>query len=1764
MLNNFTEKKTFYLILIVSILLSFTFSCKLKKESEKLKKASHFKKILQLEDKKLSFNVETNESPEFPAKEVILNFSKHLKPVESLTEIYTTPQVKKTLKWEDDKTLKIKLSSVPKNIKKLKFTIKKLPGGLEKDLSNKSFSIQFPSFKLINIFAYSTTSNSFILKLAFNYPVFAEEIKSKLKIFKNNNEIPFSVYGNQTNFAFTLRVFTSPEGIIKVFIPDNFKSVNNYTIGKNIEKTIKVKRFQRTLHIEYLKTRETKDGFMFIFRATSQVEQPIVKKESLKNRVFVFPQVKYRVFTSNNKIYIKGNFLQKTKYSVLFLPGIEDEKGAIIEKELLYSVKTGTKKGKVFFLYRGKYFGKKGGIKLPIQTKKIRSLTVKAFYMPERNITFWESEKERWYDDVDFLKKYSEKVAEKKFNIEKDGINFLNLREIINVLKDGMYLIEASGRTENGRLYRDSIKIVITDLSIVSKWTKNEINIWVVNSNTLKPVSDAQVKVLTDKNFLFGTCKTNSSGFCKINCKDKERSPYTVFAKKGSDWTYMEVYNSKIDLTAYDTSGKIKHKNENYIFAIFFERDLIRPSDTINFSVIARKSGILEGISIPIRVKIRNPKGKIEKVLFKKTDSYGIADFSFKTFPYSPTGKYSVEVYVGKKQYYTGFFFLKAFAPERLLVSISLKKEISDNILPLSISAYYLFGEPAAGETFKGKISAEEFSPQCSGYLGYKFGKLNKNQKWTFNIKKTKLDSSGSGDVYLELKNFYPIKPVRFSVSVDVSEGGGGRASKKTKVFTFYKHKFYIGLKGETKSFTANKPFTIKGVLLKEGCKLYKKTVKLYYDIYEVDYFYSYYYGSRFSWERNRDKLPLFTGKTVVAKDGKFKITFIPEEQYKDYLIVVKTEDETLLSEYYIESWFRGEERPESPQVLQIKTEKNSAFEGEPFKAKVLLPFEGKILWSVELDKVFYKELKDAKGKESSFKFKVPENVSTIYITALLIKKANSYMLKRAFGVKKIKVVKKDFEIPLKIDVKSKTKPNTTLKIKLKGDGKYKAIISIVDEGILNITNYKVLDFYKVFFPEIALSVTTSDTFGWIIKKYLSGGGDFEETFALTRKFMEKRVEGFTQPKFFKTVSIWSGVLESDKRGNIEYSFKVPEYQGRLKVMVIAISKNRVKSIEKKITVKRDVAVIPTIPRFAYSGDTFEFPITLINTTSLKKRVIVEVKGDLTDNFKKEAKLLPKEKVSVWVKGEAEKFKSSALIEIKVKSDNEIYKNSFRIPVYPRFPYIVQSKTFSIKGNESLNFKNLFDSWLSEGFYLKLLISPFRGASILRHIDFAVNYPYGCIEQTATKTLLYAKLKNLIKFLKPELSNEEIISRVNSGIARIISMQKIQGGFSFWPESNYINDWATAYALFTLKIAQEEGYYVPSSSINSAVNYILHIPDISPFSLYVLTQSLEKPSSIRDKVLEYRPKTFRDYIWLTLSLKNLGYFDKAKRYLEFAFKKEAENSFSNFENFFSPIKGKALLLYASLEILNDKNVHNRLLDLLTSELSSYESFYYTTQELSWSILALSKYIKKYGMGDIRNIKILENGKPLTKKQKNGIISYTIENKIKANSITIFNNGNSPLSITTIISGYNSENKEFYKVSNGLDLNSYITDSSGKQISIAKLGSIGYFYLWINSTGFYTNCAIEIPIPAGFEIETPEKDFNKNYNEKGSISPDFIDIKDDRIIVFTSLKKGLQYFKFKIRAVTPGVFHLPQTKAFLMYNPRVEGKTSSGTFVIERK
>ena len=191
----------------------------------------------------------------------------------------------------------------------------------------------------------------------------------------------------------------------------------------------------------------------------------------------------------------------------------------------------------------------------------------------------------------------------------------------------------------------------------------------------------------------------------------------------------------------------------------------------------------------------------------------------------------------------------------------------------------------------------------------------------------------------------------------------------------------------------------------------------------------------------------------------------------------------------------------------------------------------------------FWIHTKDA---QSSFKIPLKKSYApNIYVAINLLQnyhKLDNDRSQRLYGVLPLMVEDKDSKLTLEINAPQSIRPNTDFAVKLsnKENKKVAYTLAIVDEGLLDLTDFVSPNPWKYFYQKIALALSSFDNYNLIIGRdighihqILKVGGD-ELAAGANRKDLH-------QAQRFKPVTFYTPPIMSDEFGKAQFTYTMPE-----------------------------------------------------------------------------------------------------------------------------------------------------------------------------------------------------------------------------------------------------------------------------------------------------------------------------------------------------------------------------------------------------------------------------------------------------------------------------------------------------------------------------------------------------------------------------------------------------------------------------------------------
>ena len=225
--------------------------------------------------------------------------------------------------------------------------------------------------------------------------------------------------------------------------------------------------------------------------------------------------------------------------------------------------------------------------------------------------------------------------------------------------------------------------------------------------------------------------------------------------------------------------------------------------------------------------------------------------------------------------------------------------------------------------------------------------------------------------------------------------------------------------------------------------------------------------------------------------------------------------------------------------------------------------------------------------------------------------------------------------------------------------------------------------------------------------------------------------------------------LRTDKDGNIEFSFTMPEALTQWKMMTLAYTKDLASGYaEKTVITQKDLMVQPNAPRFLRENDRMEFTAKIVNLGDKEVSGQAELHllnastmNPVDDWFKNNIpsqNFTAKAGQSTMVKFNIEipsNFNDAVVYRIVAKADNVSDGEESAIPVVTNRMLVTETMPLPMRGDGTKDFKfeKLINSGKSEtlsnyGLTVEYTTNPAWYA--IQALPYLMEYPYECAEQT--------------------------------------------------------------------------------------------------------------------------------------------------------------------------------------------------------------------------------------------------------------------------------------------------------------------------------------------------------------------------------------------------------------------------------------------------
>jgi uncharacterized protein YfaS (alpha-2-macroglobulin family) len=1149
-------------------------------------------------------------------------------------------------------------------------------------------------------------------------------------------------------------------------------------------------------------------------------------------------------------------FVEANRHYTLRISGaLTAADGSKLGKDLEQKVFTGELDPAVGFASQGSVLPARESRGLPVVSVNVDEVDVEFLRVEERSLSQFFSEYQRggrrgsWelerdYDGKVPLSKLAKSVYVNRFLLDgkrnERALTYLPVQDIPELQEPGLYfaVMKRPGQFQD---QFETAFFTVSDIGLHARAYKDKLYVHAASLRNGGAIGGVELRILDPRGDTFLKGATDGNGNVLLNYK--LQSGHVLVARLGSDVSLLPFNQPALDLSEFAVAGR-----ESAWFDVFAwsGRDLYRPGETVRVSALFRDhdgkpvAAKGKGGAQPLFVRLKQPDGKT--FLDSRIEPGDLGYFKFeKTIPVdAPTGRWRIEFRTdpASAEAVEGMTLrIEEFLPERMKLDLATADAVLAPGQPFRLEATgaYLYGAPAAGNRFSAKLAVAVEQHPLEKLPGYFFGdptlELPREAK---DVIDAALDAEGrlAQDIPLpaEVK---PLTPVAVVVSGSLYESGGRSVNRSLKR-VMWPADALVGLRPlfddkDGAGSNANAGFELVRVdgdaRPRPGKGLKVTLVREHRDYhwnYDDDDGWDYDFTRRFE---NVETKTIDSGATAVRLD-------FPVE-WGEYRVDVLDPGTGLTMRYPFRAGWSWDDQNRGldarPDKVKLSLDKTGYRAGDTLKATITPPHAGKGVLLVESDKLLYVHDIDVKAGGSTFEIPVTGDWERhdVYVTALVFRGGSvpsKITPARAVGVAWVPMDRKARRVAVGLKATAQMRPEQPLRVtvsvpELAGQQAY-ATVSAVDVGILNITRFPVPDANRHFFAQRRLGVDAYDLYGRVIESFEGGmaklrfGGDM----ALEALPQARRPTSRVQ-----TVDLFAGPVKLDSKGNARIDLPVPDFNGTLRVSALVYSGERYGNRDTETLVRAPIVAEASLPRILAPGDRSTVTLDLTNFTGRAGDFKVRVDGigpvSIGDNVRG-AKIADAGKSTLSFPLTAKEGYGTANVRVRVDGNGFKVDRHYDLPVRPAWPAVLRARTRVLDQLATIPLGVDFADGLMPGSVnARMTVSAIPPIPFASALQGALDYPYGCAEQTASKG--YAALEldpATAKMLgTTALDAGKRRARMEGAFGRLASMQVSSGHFSMWGDDDYVSPELTPYVVEFLLDAREGGFQVPDNVLQKAL-----------------------------------------------------------------------------------------------------------------------------------------------------------------------------------------------------------------------------------------------------------------------------------------------------------------------------------------------------------
>ncbi|MBO4334810.1 MAG: hypothetical protein J5846_03125 [Desulfovibrio sp.] len=1394
-------------------------------------------------------------------------------------------------------------------------------------------------------------------------------------------------------------------------------------------------------------------------------------------------------------------------------------------------------------------------------------------------------------------------------------------------------LAELEGGTAKSSLMRLTIKgftgdrsepvcsserlILVSDLGLMLKTQADGTHVaFVRRLSTGEPVNNAEVRLLGANGLPCVSARTNQDGRAQLPSTSglsREKKPTALVCQSDSEfgWLGLNDYSAMVEFSDFPVNGR--HASEQGLMAsVFTERGVYMPGETLHFGAIVRNQTWQPlGEKLPVTALLYGPAGNklLQQTLVLGPE--GLGTLAYTTAADCPAGVYRLDICLTRdkdEQTVLGSVTTRVeeFQPDTLALSLSWQGDNPKGWLPtrekarVQVVLKNLYGEPAVGNRVRARFLTEPRPLKFAAYKDFTFcDKESAGENQEVALPESVTDEKGQ--VFFDL----PLESMglgsHFGVlMVEGFEKSGGRAVSRSLSQSFSPRRFVLGYKPEDGANNLN--------YVPEGSKAALRLLLLNanLDPVESEKVHLTLSARRFvtslvsdsAGNYRYDATPVDTelnsqDMTLGAKGSQY---VLPTDHAGDFLLTIRNaKGEELGQIPFTVAGTRLAEPGREPVLangsLRLTLDKENYAPGETMHFQLSAPFAGTGLVTLERDQVVAHAWFTAKAGESVHEITIPRDFEGRgYLNVSFVRDVDSpaiYMNPHVFGVVPFTSGITTRDMGLSIAAPASVAPGDEVKIRLSAKKPGQVQLFLVDEGVLQLTDFAVPDPLHDLLTDRALDVVTRQAFHLLMPDHERlrgripgfGGGMGNGGGRFLNPFRRK-----SEPPF----AYWAPVQSVGQDG-CEVTVKVPEYfNGAFRIMAVGSSLKdgqlAAGSAKARAEVRGNLILKPQLPLVVAPGDNFQGALILANTVKGSgDKAEVTVHLDLPEAL---SLVQGKRDLTLVVPENGE-----AVVPITLAVGDSLGEASVRFSAKLKTAApVVRSQSLSVRpathrrlSETGLSFAELPQEGNEVLVPSERNLYPFEAESRITVADAPLlslrallerldSYPYGCTEQKISKAMPYVVLFDAPALRKLVLSNPKCSLEKQQKLGEKAIAEALAAiwasfqydGISVWPGPHSSSSFVTAYAADFLVTMHEHGLQTPGDLAERILNILENDVARTPESVddgrvkIYAAWILQRDGRIMTNALSSLEEWFKQNTngWETDVLSSL----LADSFVTLRLKKRAQARLpkgsvnTTSDPYFSTAMSRALHALVLLKTFGMGEEKAQIIDEVKDAALSENA---TTIDLAMSSRALVEMArqKNSAFSEI-TARCVDYTQGFGGAEKNAHLDGLLVFDAPGCRRFALQKPEDAASLAVLLTEDGFDRKPA-TAKGKLEVTKSLRDDHDQAVKTVGLGDVVTARICVRSPGKSVQDAVIVDlVPGGLEPilekgEAPSAEGLLRYERR-----------EDRGLFFVSLTPDERCFSYRLRAATKGRFVAPAAEVSAMYEPALNGTSQSG--VIEVK